>query len=161
MSMDRVKDWLAIASNAAVLVGIVFLAMEIGQNTAMMETQIHQDRAAQAMAEAQSIYNSAHVPGLMVKVRAGEELSAEETVRWRTLFRAFNRNFDNQLRQFDEGLLAENIPRSLTTAVSEVIAGSRLGREEWARTKSIYRDEYIAFVDGLLAHHEPGRPAAE
>ncbi len=33
----------------------------------------------------------------------------------------------------------------------EEIGGSRLGREEWERTKEIYSDEYIAFVDAALA----------
>ncbi len=78
MKLDKISAWLTLAANAAVLAGIVFLAIEIRQNTAMMETQIHQSRAALAMAEAQSIYDSAHVPALLVKVEAGQELSSEE-----------------------------------------------------------------------------------
>jgi hypothetical protein len=150
MKLDRINAWLSLAANLAVLAGIVFLALEISQNTAMMQTQINQSRAAQAMAEAESIYNSAYVPPLLVKVEAAEELSGEEGIRYRSLFRAFNRNWDNQLRQFDEGLLAGNIPRSIRKAVLTEIASSHLAREEWERTKEIYSDRYIDFVDSVL-----------
>lgn len=161
MKLDRLNSWLSLAANLAVLVGIVFVAVEIAQNTAMVETQIHQSRAEAASAEARSLYNSDLVPALLVKVQADVELSPEETIRWKALFRAFNRNFDNQLRQFREGLLGNNIPRSLDLAISEVVLGSRLGREEWQRTKAIYSDEYIAFVDALLASRPAGEPATE
>ena len=64
--------------------------------------------------------------------------------------RAFNRNWDNQLRQFNEGLLGGNIPRSLRQAVIDEFAGSGLARKEWQRTKDIYSDQYVKFVDGVL-----------
>ncbi len=155
MKLDRVNAWLSLAASVAVLVGIVFLAVEINQNTAMMETQIHQSRAAQAMAEAQSLYNSDYVPALLVKVKLGEELSNEERVRYTSLFRAFNRNWDNQLRQFNQGFLAANIPRSLRGAILEEIGSSELARMEWERTKDTYSDEYIEFVDSVLLRPTP------
>lgn len=155
MKLDRINAWLSLAGNVAVLAGIVFLAIEINQNTAMMQTQIHQSRAALAMTEAQSIYNSDYVPALLFKVKEEAELSSEERVRYKSLFRAFNRNFDNQLRQFNEGLLAGNIPRSVRRAVLEEIGGSRVAREEWERTKDIYSDDYIEFVDSALGTRSP------
>jgi hypothetical protein len=155
MKLDRINAWLTLAANLAVLAGIVFLAIEISQNTEMMETQINQSRAAQAMAEAQSLYNSDHVPALLVRVRTGTELSPEEQIRFSSIFRAFNRNWDNQLRQFNQGLLGANIPRSVRGAVLEEIASSEAGTAEWARTKQIYSDEYIEFVDSVLT--EPRR----
>jgi len=157
MKLDKVNEWLTLTANLGVLVGILFLAVEIRQNTEMLETQINQSRAAQAMTEAQSIYNSDHLPALLVRVRSGADLTSEEAVRYRSLFRAFNRNFDNQLRQFSQGLLGENIPRSLKQAILDEIASSRVALDEWERTKFIYRDEYVEFVDAALA----GRRAPE
>ena len=94
MKLDRVNAWLSLAASVAVLMGIVFLAVEINQNTAMMQTQINQSRAELAMAEARSLYNSDYVPALLVKVKLGEELSKEERVRYKSLVRAFNRNWE-------------------------------------------------------------------
>lgn len=155
MKLDRVNAWLSVAASVAVLVGIIFLAVEISQNTAMMQTQINQSRAAQAMAEAQSLYNSDYVPALLVKAKSGEELSSEERVRYKSLLRAFNRNWDNQLRQFNQGFLAANIPRSLRAAILDEIGRSRFAREEWERTKAAYSDEYLEFVDSVLEAAKP------
>ena len=64
--------------------------------------------------------------------------------------RAFNRNMDNQLWQYNRGFLGENIPRSMRIAVRSVIGASGIGIEEWDRYKQQYSDEYIDFVDAAI-----------
>ena len=150
MSAERWNMWLSLGANLGVLVGIGFLAFEINQNTDMMRTQINQSRAELAMSEAQSIYDSDHLPALLTKVRRGETLSDVERERYSHFFRALNRNWDNQLRQFREGYLENNIPRSLHNGVLVEIVGVAIGKEYWDRTKTNYSDEYIAFVESIL-----------
>lgn len=143
--------WLNIFANLAVVAGIVFLGIEIRQNTAMMESQIMQSRTEAAMSEQQALFNSDYLPAILVKVRRGEELTAEEMLRYETNFRAFNRNMDNQIWQHRHGFLGDNIPRSVRTSVRTVIGGSRLAIEMWDSSKHTYTDEYIAFVDEAIA----------
>lgn len=45
MTLDRFERWLAITSNLAVLVGIIFLALEISQNSDITRAQLYQARA--------------------------------------------------------------------------------------------------------------------
>lgn len=151
MRTEQLNSWLTLAANLAVLAGIIFLAIEISQNTDMMRTQMNQSRAELAMNEAESMYNSDYIPALLTKIRQGGEVSAEERERYGHLFRALNRNWDNQLRQYREGFLDDNIPRSVRSAVNTEIVAVELARELWAQTKQSYSDEYIAFVDGILA----------
>ena len=151
MQSEQLNSWLSLVANLAVLAGIIFLAIEISQNTDMMRTQINQSRAELAMNEAQSMYNSDYIPALMTKIRQGEDISAEDRERHRSLLRALNRNWDNQLRQHREGFLDDNIPRSVRNGVIIEIATIELARQEWERTKQMYSDEYIAFVDDILA----------
>ena len=151
MRSEQINDWLTLAANLAVLAGIIFLVIEISQNTDMMRTQINQSRAELAMNEAESLYNSDYIPSLLTKIRQGDDVSAEERERYSHLFRAFNRNWDNQLRQYREGFLDENIPRSIRSAVNTEIVTIDLARELWEQTKQSYSDEYIAFVDVILA----------
>jgi hypothetical protein len=153
MDPDKFNRWLTLGANLGVLVGIIFLAIEISQNTEMMRTQINQSRAEQAMSEAQSMYNSDYVPALLVKVKNGEVLSSEEFERYRHFFRALNRNWDNQYRQYREGFLDDNIPRSIRNGVLLTQAGHGLGHELWEKTKHIYTDEYIEFVDSILTEN--------
>jgi len=151
MRTKQLNNWLTLAANLAVLAGIIFLAIEISQNTDMMRTQMNQSRAELAMNEAESLYNSDYIPALLTKISQGGDVSAEERERYSHLFRALNRNWDNQLRQYREGFLDDNIPRSVRRAVIREIASTNLARELWEQTKQIYSDEYIAFVDGILA----------
>mgnify|MGYP001818338291 CR=1 FL=1 len=153
MDTDRLNRWLTLGANIAVLVGIIFLAAEISQNTDMMRTQINQSRAELSMDEAESMYNSEYLPEILVKLRQGGEISAVERERYNHFLRGLHRNLDNQLRQYREGFLADNIPRSVRGALMGEIAPIPAARDQWERTKGSFSDQYIAFVDAILAEN--------
>jgi len=151
MDADSVNKWLTLSANFGVVIGLILLIVEIGQNTEMMRAQINQSRTDTALAEQHATYNSDHMPAILAKVVRGEKLSGEEEIRYETYFRAFNRNQDNNLWQYSQGYLGENIPRSIKSAVRAVVGGHTLGIETWDRQKHSYTDEYIAFVDATIA----------
>ena len=151
MKGEKLNSWLSLGATIGVVIGLVLLVMEIRQNTDMMEAQINQSRTETAMSQQEATYNSEFMPPILVKVESGEQLSAEEMLRYEPYFRAFNRNMDNQLWQYDHEFLGNNITRSIRGAVREVIGGSQLGIDEWERQKESYTDEYIVFVDEAIA----------
>jgi len=153
MDTDRLNRWLTLGANIAVLVGILFLAAEISQNTEMMRAQINQSRAEASMSEAQSIYNSQHIPEILVKLRQGASITAVEHERYVHLIRGLHRNWDNQLRQYREGFLADNIPRSVRAAITYELVPIEVARQEWERTRGAFSKEYGAFVDSILAEY--------
>ena len=158
MNAGKLNSWLSLAANFGVVVGLMLVIYEIRQNTEMMESQIHQSRTETALSEQQAVFNSDYMPAILVKVERDIPLTEEETQRYDGFFRAFNRNMDNQLWQFDRGLLGDNIPRSVANAVGAVIAGNSLAQEHWARMKVQYTDRYIAFVDSVMASSETHIP---
>ena len=151
MDSDRVNRWLTLGANIAVLIGIFFVAAEISQNTDMMRTQINQSRAELSMNEAEAIYNSPYLPEILTKLRQGETLTRVERERYNHFLRGLHRNLDNQLRQYREGYLADNIPRSVHGALMSETVPIDVAREQWQRTKGSFSDEYVAFVDRLLS----------
>ena len=151
MQSDHLSRWLAIGANFGVIVGLVLLIVEIQQNTEMMRAQIHQSRTEAAQSEQQAMYNSEYMPAIFVKIQKGEELTEEELERYRPYIRSLNRNLDNQLWQYSQGLLGENIPRSIRTAARAVIGESELSIEIWDSQKHQFTDEYIAFVDDAIS----------
>ena len=142
---------LEIIANVGVLVGIIFLALEINQNTALIEAEMSQNRTDTAMTEAQSIYNSDHLPGILTALRNGESITDVDEERIYHWARSFNRNMENQLRLYRLGMLEENIVRSMEFAIQDVIGISPVTRGIWERTKLQYSDEYIQVVDRVLA----------
>ncbi len=150
MDNKKLNSWLSLAANFGVVVGLVLLIVELRQNTAMMESEVHQSRTEAAQSEQQAVFNSDFLPRVLVKVKRGDDLTDEELIRYEAYFRAFNRNMDNQLWQYQQHFLGPNIPRSVRAAVREVIGGNLHSLELWDETKRAYTDEYITFVDEAL-----------
>ncbi len=147
MELGRVVE---IVANVGVLAGIVFLVLEINQNSEMIRAEINQGRAEAAMGEAQALYNSEFLPEIFVAIRNGEQLTQVQAERFYHWFRGFNRNQDNQLRQYRQGLLTDDIPRSIRWAVGRwaSLPGSI---ELWESSKELYSDDYITLVDSIIA----------
>lgn len=149
-------SWLTLGANIGVIVGLVLLIVEIRQNTEMMRAQINQSRTEAAQSEQQAMFNSDYMPAIFVKRDEGESLSAEEMRRYHAFLRGFNRNMDNQLWQYNAGLLGENIPRSIRGAVREVIGNHELSIEVWDDQKYGFTDEYVEFVDEAISDMRHG-----
>jgi len=98
MDTDRVSRWLSIGANLAVLASIVFLALEIRQNTEMTRAQITPGRAQNNLALADMQFNSDYIPEILMKARDGEELTRTELYRYRTHLRAVLRAYDNDFQ---------------------------------------------------------------
>jgi hypothetical protein len=151
MNADNVNKWLTLSANIGVVLGLILLIVEIGQNTEMMRAQINQMRADSAMSQQHAYFNSEYLPAIIQKVRSGNELSGEEAGRYRSYVRAFNRSQDNNLWQYNQGYLGDNIPRSIEGAVRGVVGGSELSIAVWDAQKHGYTDEYVAFVEAAIA----------
>ena len=150
MNAKRLNTWLSLTANVGVILGLIFLAVELGQNSDLMRVQINQSRADAAMASNESVFNSDYLPQILIKINFGEELSAEETIRYRAWFRASNRNQDNVLHQYLAGMLGGNSPRSVRDYVEHVIASSNQAREEWENQKVGFTDEFVALVEEVI-----------
>ncbi len=151
MSAEKVNRWLSLGANIGVVIGLVLLIIEIGQNTEMMQAQINQSRTDTAISEQQAVFNSDYIPALVAKRDKGEPFSEQEKIRYRTYFRSGNRNQDNNLWQYNQGFLDENIPRSIRGFARAVIGGSEIGITTWDSQKYSYTDEYVPFVEDAIA----------
>ena len=109
MKTEILNRWLSLGANVGVLIGIVFLAIEIQQNTEMTRAQMIQSRAEASVTVADMTVNSEHIPAIIVKNRSGERLTAEESVRYDVWLRATLRNQDNNIQQYNQGLLGNPI----------------------------------------------------
>jgi len=156
MNTDNVNKWLTLSANIGVVIGLVLLIVEIGQNTEMMRAQINQSRTEAAQSEQQATYNSDYMPAVLVKRDKGERLSDEEIRRYRAYIRSFNRNMDNQLWQYNHGLLGENIPRSIRGAVRRVIGNYELSIQIWDDQKFGFTDEYVKYVEDAISDLRKG-----
>ena len=151
METDRVSRWLSIGANLAVLASIVFLAVEIRQNTEMTRAQITLGRSQNTLDLASAQFNSDYIPAILVKVSDGEELTRTELYRYRTHLRALLRIYDNDLQQHSMGLLGEHIPQNIPRIIDRWIVRNPLGRDFWESNKASFSNEFVEFVDAVIA----------
>jgi len=151
MNSEKLNSWLSLGANVGVVIGLILLVVEINQNTELARAQMNQDRATTAMSEQQATYTSDHVPEMLAKVEKEQPLSEEERIRYTTYLRAFNRNQDNNLWQYNRGFLGENTPASVRDAARGVIGRNELSISIWDGQKISYTDEYVAFVEDAIA----------
>ena len=155
MNNEKLNKWLSVIANFGVLAGIIFLAVEIRQNTETTRAQITQSRADTAITLASAYFNSDYLPDVNAKIRGGEELTYQEATRYRAFLRAALRNHQNNYLQYRQGFLGEYIPRSTTDAVRNITSNA-IGREYWERNKSNFSDEFSEFVDHALTESDSG-----
>lgn len=151
MNTENMKSWLSLGANIGVVIGLILLIIEIRQNTDMMRAQINQSRTDTALFQQYAMSDTDYIAPIIAKTMRGEELTDEEVLRYDARMRAFNRNQDNNLWQYNQGYLGENIPRSIKGGVRAVIGRTKLGIETWDRQKYSYTEEYAAFVDEAIA----------
>ena len=90
MTSEKVNKWLSLGANFGVVIGLVLLIFEIGQNTEMMRAQINQSRTDTAISEQQAVFNSDYIPALLAKRDRGEPFSKEDIARYSAYFRSGN-----------------------------------------------------------------------
>lgn len=151
MKRKKWKDLLEALGIVAIVASLILVAYELRQNTLMMRAQINQSRTEVAVSEQQARYNSDYMPGIINKVRSAEQLKAEERIRYESYLRGFLRNQDNAYWQYQQGLLGENIPRSIRYAVRGVVGRNSQSREIWDDQKVQYTAEFAEFVDESIA----------
>ena len=77
MDSDRTNRWLTLLANFGVLVGLLLLVFEIGQNTDMMQAQMAQARVDNRLENYRDQMHSDYWPAIGVKSAA-----ANSTVEW-------------------------------------------------------------------------------
>ena len=151
MNSEKINSWLTLGANLGVVFGLILLVIEIGQNTEMMRAQISQMRADSSATHQHAYYNSEYLPAIIQKIRSGDDLSGEESGRYRSYARGFHRTQDNNLWQYDQGYLGDNIPRSIEGGVRSIVGSSEFAISVWDSQKRGFTDDYVAFVEAAIA----------
>ena len=78
MNSEKLSNWLGVLANFGVLVGILFLVLEMRQNQELMQVQIQQSRAELAATISMNTAESEYFVPLTFKSLTGGPLNVEE-----------------------------------------------------------------------------------
>ncbi len=129
----------------AVFATLVYLAIQIKQNSNMMKANIKEQRAAETQVQLQRAIDLA---GLIIKRTSGEALSPTESLQYQLLFRGNMRNYEAYYRQYTFGLFDEGEWKGIRKTIEIMIVTPR-GIEEWESIRSEFSEDFQSFIETL------------
>lgn len=148
MNLDGLNKWLTLAANLGVLVGIIFLAVEVRHNSQATQAATRSNVSATILALLESQRHPLVISALR-KSEAGEELNYEEIYMLDNQAHIGWRHAENVYYQYRSGLFDEREFLADQAAVRASLNDAfRLAH--WRANRQWYSEDFRKYVDGLL-----------
>jgi len=156
MNFDKLNQWIMTAANVGVLAGIVFLGVEIQQNTTMVRAQTRD-----AMTEKQIAYYELNINNIEAANIFRNIENASEVDRTSNEYRQFTlitlaqlRMWENELYQYRQGLFdlqeLESRRRFWATTLRSTSLSGQARREVWENQKEFFAPDFIEVLETLM-----------
>lgn len=152
MNTDSLNKWVAILSNLGVLAGIVFLGIEIQQNSNMTQAQTRTQLTEQAL-QSIDIARTPDMISLFQKIGNGEELDPNDAFRYEMYIRRLFRGAENTFYQHRVGTLTESEFEGQLNFLGRTLSQQGY-RDFWAEYSNDFSTEFQLEIDGLFAEME-------
>ena len=150
MELSQLNEWLTLAANLGVLVGIIFLIVEIRQNTELHKSD---SRKALLSNDQTSLLVALDHHDIFQKMSQPEKLSQADQYRLSFIFAIDIRNREFEYFQYMSGSLDENTWKSYRDLILMNHATER-GRIWWEKIgREIVNTKFGEMVDQMLANH--------
>lgn len=148
MNLDNLNKWLMLGANLGVVVGILFLAVEVRQSSQATDAATRSEITTTILTLLESQRHPLVISALK-KTEAGEELSYEETYMLDNQAHMGWRHSENVYYQYRQGLFNENEFLADQAAVKASLTEPyRLAH--WRANRQWYSEEFRNYVDGLI-----------
>ena len=155
MNLDSLNKWLMLAANVGVIAGIIFLAIEVQQNTRMMSAQTRDAMTERLTNWQLAISTDQYASSIYFKGNAGQELDVEsgERVSFLLMVNANLRIWENEWYQFQIGLFDETefAPRLERWSRTMDSPGYR---QAWQLFRGQFSPEFKTVIDSIVGLDE-------
>jgi hypothetical protein len=150
MSLSDLASLGSFVSGVAVLISLIYLALQVRQAERNQRALVQQGRAAR-LVDFQMHLATPEMAALFVKGAEGGDLSAVELFQFRQMSRAILASFEDTFYQHRERLLADAPFRSARFIVGAGLASSPGRRALWRLEREAYANDFRAYVDRLAS----------
>lgn len=147
--MDRLNDWISVLANLGVVVGIVFLVVEIRQNTEALRAETH---LAMFQGAQQELFVTIDHPRMVtIAADPDEPVTFEDLARLDSFLTAALNARQYAWRQYRAGVLDEQTWVAETNIIA-LLVGSERTRDWWENLGRVqFEDAFAADVDAIIA----------
>ena len=150
MDWDAIGAMVEITGAVVVLVTLVYLSIQIRNNTAMTKASIRQSRVDWSLEWASAFSNSEYLPAIYIKLQNAEELTPEEESRWIPFLHAWHRNLESALLQQTDGLLDGEVLEGQRRNLVDDASGKTI-LYKWENHRTRFDPRYQTFVDAAIS----------
>src|SRR6516162_9312847 len=150
MSLSDLASLGSFVSGLAVLVSLIYLALQVRQTKRNQQISIRHSRASRIVELELALADPAVANAWLHGSRNPEQMTHTELSQFMNLCRAFFFHFEDSFYQREEGLLNDD-------AFETVVAGARLSarspgwRAAWKLTRPNFGGRFLEFMDGVIA----------
>ncbi len=156
----HVTNWLNLATSIAVIMGILFLGVEIRQNTEMMKSQTRDSISEKQMMFSEWVATEADLSNTLAKVNANLPLEPGERMMHAYFLAGVWREWENSYYQYQQGLFDRDefeprLTRWRATMRNEMV------RSIWVATRQNYSPSFRVVVDSIIEDYSQTLPTDE
>ena len=154
MNWDAIGSIGEIVGAIAVVVSLIYLAVQVRQNTKIVAANTFQAVSSSASYTSMEIAQSPHLSRLVLKL-FGEngDLSPEESMQAQLVFRAIFRNYENYFYQYSRGYFEEEVWDGYMRTMSEQLS-IPFGQTWWKNHQKAFGSTFVEFVNRELLGQE-------
>ncbi len=145
MNWTKTSAVAEILSSVAILITLVYLVIEIGQNTSALEASSLQ---ASLDGDVQWLYQAVNAPELWANA-VNPDMSLEEKVRLSAYLSAFLRMRERDWLQYQAGALDERTWRTYQTGMFITLSWEQ-ARKWWEIVPFIFDPDFVEYVNSSL-----------
>ena len=150
MNWDAVGAIGEIIGAAAVVISLVYLAVQIKQNSKMVAANTFQSISTTASRETMEIAQNESLSALIVKMTSEPpSITPTEAMQAQLLLRAIFRNYENHYYQYSRGYFEDEVWSGYVNTMGEQLA-SPFGRTWWENHQRAFGKSFVAFVNNEL-----------
>ena len=153
MDTNKLNRWLTLGANLGVVIGIVFLAYELRQNSALLESEAGRQLTQNQISLYDEMLASPEFTEFLAKLKRGEELTDAEKIRERALYSKFILSWNWEFSEYQAGRLRQDqLPDFAWIALlnNEGFIPTPGMREVWEIAKKDRSPDFVAYIDSRL-----------
>lgn len=147
---SKAIDWMNLSASIAVILGIVFLGLEIRQNTDMMRSQTRDSISEKQMMFSEWVATEIDLADTIAKFNMGEALTPGESVQHGYFLAGVWREWENSYYQFQQGLFDRDEFEPRMNRWHEMMRNPNT-RQVWRATRMNYSPAFRQEVDIIVA----------
>ncbi len=153
MNWDAIGAVGEVVGATAVVVTLVYLAIQIKQNTAAIRVSTHQDLLANQTAAQGAVANNPQLAELWQRAdERYEDLTPAERKQFNVFILNMFNTFQSARFNYEAGLLDEEVWRAWFRGYASVIEASPGVRNEWEQLRELYTPNIRSVVDQICAN---------